>query len=142
MFTLDVCVCVCVCVERHRQFNIALMEMQTHMHRMGLNPFLTFYLDAMLNFDGDVDANANDKCEHTIRLKVKFLQNQPIVHGLKYSREKTSGFSRIAFKKVENWQVKTKKGKHFIDVGVLCQQNLEFRTLHIAEILVLFNAVQ
>ena len=36
---------------------------------MGLNPFLTFYIYAMLNFDGDVDANtnANIKCEHTIR---------------------------------------------------------------------------
>ena len=35
---------------------------------MGLNPFLTFYIDTMLNFDGDVDANtnANVKCEHTI----------------------------------------------------------------------------
>ena len=44
------------------------METQTHTHRMGLNPFLTFYIDAMLNFDGDVDANANAnvKCEHTI----------------------------------------------------------------------------
>ena len=31
-------------------------------HRMGLNPFLTFYIDAMLN----VDANANVKSEHTI----------------------------------------------------------------------------
>ena len=39
-----------------------------HTHRMGLNPFLTFYIDTMLNFDGDVDAdtNANVKCEHTI----------------------------------------------------------------------------
>ena len=48
------------------------MEMQTHTHKMGLNPFLTFYIDAMLNFDGDGDvdanANANVKCEHTIRL--------------------------------------------------------------------------
>ena len=35
------------------------------MQRMGLNPFLMFYVDAMLNFDGDVDANANVKCEHT-----------------------------------------------------------------------------
>ena len=56
--------------QRHRQFNIALMEMQMHTHRMGLNPFLTFYIDTMLNFDGDVDANANAnanvKCEHTI----------------------------------------------------------------------------
>ena len=41
-----------------------------HTHRMGLNPFLTFYIDTMLNFDGDVDANtnANVKCEHTIRV--------------------------------------------------------------------------
>ena len=38
------------------------MEMQTQTHRMGLNPFLTFYIDAMLN----VDANANIKCEHAI----------------------------------------------------------------------------
>ena len=39
-----------------------------HMHRMGLNPFLTFYIDAMLNFDDDVDADAkaNVKCEHTV----------------------------------------------------------------------------
>ena len=36
------------------------------MHGMGLNPFLTFYIDAMLNFDGEIDANANVKCEHTI----------------------------------------------------------------------------
>ena len=42
------------------------METQTHMHRMGLNPFLMFYIDAMLNFDGDVNANANVKCEHTL----------------------------------------------------------------------------
>ena len=35
------------------------------MHRMGLNPFLTFY---MLNFDGDIDANANVMCEHTITM--------------------------------------------------------------------------
>ena len=50
-------------------FNISSMEMQTHMHRMGLNPFLTFYIDTVLNFDGDVDANANAnvKCEHTIK---------------------------------------------------------------------------
>ena len=37
---------------------------------MGLNPFLTFYIDAMLNFDCDVDANANVnvKCEHTVKM--------------------------------------------------------------------------
>ena len=35
---------------------------------MGLNPFLTFYIAAMLNFDRDVDANV--KCEHTLRTKV------------------------------------------------------------------------
>ena len=39
-------------------FNIASMETQTQMHRMGLNPFLMFYID--------VDANANVKCEHTL----------------------------------------------------------------------------
>ena len=50
------------------KFNISSMETQMHMHRMDLNPFLTFYIDAMLNFDSDVDANANAnvKCEHTI----------------------------------------------------------------------------
>ena len=42
------------------KFNIASMEMQTHMHRMGLNPFLTFYIDV------DANANANVKCEHTL----------------------------------------------------------------------------
>ena len=35
------------------------METQTQMHRVGLNPFLKFYIEAMLN----VDANANVKCE-------------------------------------------------------------------------------
>ena len=43
------------------------MEMQTHTHRMGLNPFLMFYIDTVLNFDGDVDANADVTCEHTIK---------------------------------------------------------------------------
>ena len=38
------------------------MKRQTQMQRMGLNPFLTFYIDAMLNVDTDV----NVKCEHTI----------------------------------------------------------------------------
>ena len=53
------------------EFNIASMEMQTQMHRMGLNPFLTFYIDAMLNFDYEVEANANAnvKCELTINSK-------------------------------------------------------------------------
>ena len=46
------------------KFNIASMEMHTQTHRMGLNPFLTFYVDAMLNVDGD--ANVNVKCEHTL----------------------------------------------------------------------------
>ena len=36
------------------------METQTQMHRMGLNPLLTFYID--------VDANANGKCEHTLTI--------------------------------------------------------------------------
>ena len=49
------------------KFNIALMESQTQMHRMGLNPFLTFYIDAMLRVDAN--ANANVKCEHTISLQ-------------------------------------------------------------------------
>ena len=47
------------------KFNIASMETQTEMHRMGLNPFLTFYIDAMLNVDAS--ANANVKCEHTLK---------------------------------------------------------------------------
>ena len=48
------------------KLNIASMEMQTQMHRMGLNPFLTFYIDAMLNVD--TNANANGKCEHTFSM--------------------------------------------------------------------------
>ena len=46
------------------------------MHRVGSNPFCAFVFafpltlshDALLNFDGDVDANANVKCEHSISL--------------------------------------------------------------------------
>ena len=45
VFTLDVCVCVNVTVK----FNIVSMETQTQTHRMGLNPFLTFSIDTMLN---------------------------------------------------------------------------------------------
>ena len=61
------------------KFNISSMETQTHTHRMGLNPFLTFYIDAMLNFDGDVDANANAnvKCEHTIKLSAADIIDLP-----------------------------------------------------------------
>ena len=40
------------------KFNIASMETQTQTHRMGLNPFLMFYID--------VDANANVRCEHAL----------------------------------------------------------------------------
>ena len=51
------------------------METQTQMHRVGLDPFLTFYIDTMLNFDGDVDANANAnvnvKCEHSLNVLLK-----------------------------------------------------------------------
>ena len=43
------------------KFNIASMETQTQMHRMGLNPFLTFYIDVGAN------ANANVKCEHNLK---------------------------------------------------------------------------
>ena len=43
------------------KFNIASMETQTQMHRMGLNPFLMFYIVAMLNVDRN--ANANIKCK-------------------------------------------------------------------------------
>ena len=52
MFTLDVCVCVCINV--NVLFNVASMETQTQMHKMGLNPFCAS--------DGDVDANASAKC--------------------------------------------------------------------------------
>ena len=43
---------------------------------MGLNPFLMFYIEAMLNFDGDVDANANVnvKCEQTLTRWTKSIQ--------------------------------------------------------------------
>ena len=30
---------------------------------------MMFYIDAILNFDGDVDAKANVKCEHTVTLQ-------------------------------------------------------------------------
>ena len=43
-------------------FNIASMVTQRQTHRMGLNPFLTFYIDAVLNVD------ANVKCEHTLSI--------------------------------------------------------------------------
>ena len=46
------------------KFNIVSMEMQTQMHGMGLNPFLMFYIDAILNVDANADANV--KCEHTL----------------------------------------------------------------------------
>ena len=51
------------------KFNIVSMEMQTQMHRMGLNPFFAF--------DGHIEAdvNANVKREHTFTLvpdKLKF----------------------------------------------------------------------
>ena len=49
VFTLDVCVCVCVCINVTIKFNIVSMETQTQTHRMGLNPFLTFSIDTMLN---------------------------------------------------------------------------------------------
>ena len=41
---------------------IASMERQTQTHRMGLNPFLTFYFD--------VDTNAKVKCEQTFTLNI------------------------------------------------------------------------
>ena len=49
------------------KFNIASMETQTQMHRMGLNPFLTFYIDG--------DANANVKCEKTFTVLNVFRIN-------------------------------------------------------------------
>ena len=64
------------------------METQTQTHRMGLNPFLMFYIDAMLNFDGDIDANV--KCEHTIKVcshgaiatAILFYRNKWVVYIL------------------------------------------------------------
>ena len=44
------------------------METQTQTQRMGLNPFLTFYIDAMLNVGAN--ANANVKCEHTFSINI------------------------------------------------------------------------
>ena len=46
------------------KFIIASMETQTQTHRMGVNPFLTFYIDV------DANANANVKCEHTLTLNI------------------------------------------------------------------------
>ena len=43
VFTLGVCVNITV------KFNIVSMETQKQTHRMGLNPFLTFSIDTMLN---------------------------------------------------------------------------------------------
>ena len=57
------------------KFNIVSMETRTQMHRMGLNPFLTFSIDAVLNFDSDIDANANVKCEHTLNQRVFYIFN-------------------------------------------------------------------
>ena len=58
MFTLDVCVCVNVqhCLNVKRQESV-----QTHCFSVCVS------IDAMLNFDGDVDANANVKCEHSFK---------------------------------------------------------------------------
>ena len=44
--------------------NIASIETQTKTHRKGLNPFLTFYIDVMLNVDANT--NINVKCEHIL----------------------------------------------------------------------------
>ena len=49
--SLKVCTRVCVCVNVNVKLNIVSMETKTQTHRMGLNPFLTFYIDAMLNTD-------------------------------------------------------------------------------------------
>ena len=54
------------------KFNIAPMETPQR-HRMGLDPFLTFYIDAMLNVDAN--ANANVECEHTITSTLAFTSN-------------------------------------------------------------------
>ena len=58
------------------------MEMQIQMHKMGLNPFLMFYIDAMLNFDSDVDANV--KCEHTITAICNFTDVCSIIHYIPF----------------------------------------------------------
>ena len=48
------------------KFNIASMGTETQTHRMGLNPFLTFYIGV------DANANANVKCEHTFSSRTSF----------------------------------------------------------------------
>ena len=53
------------------KFIIVSMETRTQMHRMGLNPFLTLYIDAMLN----IDANANVKCEYTLKHKMTLVHS-------------------------------------------------------------------
>ena len=64
MFTLE---------HHHHQFlTLCQMEMQTQMHRICLNPFLTFYIHIMLN----VDANANVKCEQAL---IQHMEN--IIYG-------------------------------------------------------------
>ena len=52
---------------------------------MGLNPFLTFYIDGMLNFDGDVDANANAnvKCEQGLMVYSHVLSKSPFFSSFK-----------------------------------------------------------
>ena len=47
------------------------MVMQTQMQRIGLNPFFTFYIDAMLKVDGDANADANVKSEHVFTVETK-----------------------------------------------------------------------
>ena len=51
------------------KLNIVSMEMQKQTHGMGLNPFCTV--------DGDIDTNANVKCEHSIINKHSYLQVDP-----------------------------------------------------------------
>ena len=54
------------------KFNTASMVTQTQTHRMGLNPFLKFYMDAMSN----IDANANVNCEQTLMTAVSIASSQ------------------------------------------------------------------
>ena len=59
MFTLDVCVCITINIQHCVNGNG-----NTNAQIGGLNPFLTLYIDAMLN----VDANANITCAQTLSI--------------------------------------------------------------------------
>ena len=67
------------------KFNIASMEMQTQMQKMGLNPFLTFYIDI------DANVNANVRCEHTfIHVIIHISAELEDAHILELSKKFTN----------------------------------------------------